>query len=540
MEGFVYRYTKDKSNYEYLADKAKQKVLLGRFLLKHYEGDGYLEVRQNFSQNFVMLDIDLDFDLRTVDLLLKFLRENFGIRAFASSSFSGRIHIYVPFSFPAKQKFAQSFARKLGKVVRRLVGVCESFPNGRKSFLALPYKKIYSISEGLYEFGPIAEQNMRYVSAALTKHANSYRIVSEFLKKPLVVSSFLDEIFEFAASKGLSLLGDASSLDEFGNLDALEAWKQVAKLCLPHYTPGNRQNIIFALTGLAADLGIPRREVLRFLEDEFFVRDEEKRKRLYLLFRAYRRRENGQRLSYRGILAQYVPYKTLETLLALKSLPFPNETNNVLDALEILKARYDKKFGFLFDEIRDKYRSYGALVVLGYNALSSRYRISKTKVSKALEFFIRRRMITRVRKGFFSVQNDRKLGVGSFYRVNAAMILRLARIILPEEKKAALRVFRYRISPSIREFFLSVDYWLSVASDYFKEVVLSAKKKVPLETKSNSHSANAFNGNMIDVKEVRRLLFGTKSSLKSSLKDSPEREIHSLSDIADFLDQLLI
>jgi len=451
-------FTKDKIHWRSFS-KAEDKK---EYLKFHFSGSGYLSVSYRYNVPFIMLDIDREYDDFLVEGFLRFLREVFDLGAFSSKSFNGRIHIYVPFAFKASPTFAISFAKKLAKISSLYWGMnVEYFPNSLKSYIGLPMHFLHDLDEKIFYSKEIWSYGYENFWRKVNKHANSSDVCFSFLRMKVFGEDIYGKVSYFNPEVKTSF---SSSEEMF--LALVDRMKEF-------YMKGNRQNIIFALSGLGAHLGLG----MPFVQDALQVlisNDEEYKKRQYLILRAYRRKNENRPLKFLSILREYLgeDFDKFFIYATSKILPYDSNIDVLLNAIDKYIEKNEKKgkkyVVRILKHIREKVLLFGTKFILGYNALSSGLKMSKTDVSNVLKELQKAKVITREKRGYFMIEDGKIVSVGSLYRLNPKQLFRLVGNRISDEFAELLKnLYVYSPSREIYEYLSNKVNNISLQAEFF-------------------------------------------------------------------------
>jgi len=420
---FGFRYG-EKITYSISSTKSfSSKEYSNKLMFSYLSGGIVLSTSSIADKHFsylAILDVDCAYDPEKLFIFQRALYEMFSIKSFSNRSLGGRIHIYIPFQDKVFLSKMMSFADVLSKFANKYFECpVEYVPNGKKQISLFNNELDCFDNRGLSKYSffhkneKVAfKKKLDFLVKDFFGKGNKERIVDDVLKKvPLLQQSvqYVSEVHSFF---------EKSSVSEIDLVPVTSSQKEslltdIAHKLKSYYERGNRNNIIFAFSGLAAIMKV---DFNRFLDicKTLLSNDEEYRKRISTIARAFDRVKKGEKVSF-SLLYEYLPEYSFKFLfISNDNYQKSIKLLSVVDKSDVKASK--KAIDIVLSDIVFKSVVFGKRFVLGYNALSKKG-ISKRDISNILKFLQERKILILVAKGRWFESCGEKISLGTVFEL---------------------------------------------------------------------------------------------------------------------------
>lgn len=400
-------------------------------------------INENGKFKLIVIDIDTNWDFQKVVLFQRMLFDIFQIKSFSGPSSSGYIHVYIPIMSGMdyeRNKFILKILEEMAKKFFDTSSV-EVFPNGRPIRVFVSGVLYDYLGNQHYGFG-FKDRGKLLSRILYGDFSNSVSALEKFARR---FSSFRDVFDYFISGNDVDFSEDA----DYSSL-ARELVKEVSK----DYVRGERNNLIFELSGLFAMMNISLAESLTILSP-LMSNDEQRKERGKLIYRAYYRKREGKKLYFSGLLSRYPTFYKI--FVRLKRIDTIELEGHFLKSIHDILGQKASKYQKIIDDVKKKIRKYGSVFVLGYNALS-KLGYSKRDISTFLNTCVQKGLFRRILVGRYTYLGSEKISMGSVYK------LVISNSSLDENK---VDKFVYRMSIEMRKIVENLNSYISDVVEFF-------------------------------------------------------------------------
>jgi hypothetical protein len=369
-----------------------------------------------------ILDVDCAYDPQRVVMFQRALHDIFNINSYSNRSLGGRAHIYIPFTDRVLFSKMHAFSDIMAKLA-------ENYFNCKVEFVpSSPGKQICIFSDSIdyYGYGGVVNYNfyhknekvsfkkkLNFFTQKFFRYANNESTLDNVLKRiPLMQHSV-----QYLSRINLSI--DNESYEKLELIPVTEEQREnflleIANDLKKYYYKGNRNNIIYSFSGLAAAMKVSFSKFLDIVKI-LISEDEEFKSRVNVISRTFSRIKKGEKISFSS-LYEYLPEYSFKFLFVTNE----NYQKAIQIISSIKKEEIDaskKSIETILSDIVYKSVIFGKRFVMGYNALSKRG-ISKRDISKVFKYLKSKNVLVLIAKGRWINYGEEKISLGTVFELS--------------------------------------------------------------------------------------------------------------------------